>query len=260
MAGKTRVWKQLIEDQNSTYVYDPLTRNCTTRLVELLEIGMGQSVDDMAGSSPEGSYRSLLRSILEDTNSTPPTTLLYGALLGTKGDLKLGLRERLFVPSLLREFVSEMLRAKPIALAPPFSLAARAKDASLWGWLVGGVIGLFVLAMALPRFGIALIGLGLGCSGALLWAIIFMSDSPWLWPNWGVLVLAPTDLILCLTVGSPSRRRIAAIGYIALRLLGLCFSLLTMAPEMVPIQLIVLSLLLLVATLLWKTVGFCQAK
>jgi hypothetical protein len=217
--------------RHDAHVYDILADNCTTRVRDLVDLGLGGRLR----AATEGrlfarSYREL---IVAGLGGQPPLAFLVTLVLGPLVDRAPTVWEAMFLPDVLRAEVAALRReaGDPVALpvevlaerrAPDPTGSPRAAAAVGYALAVALAIVVVVLGRRPPwgtRIALALGGLVLGILGGLVWLMAGVGATPLLVRNVNVFLLWPTDVALAAFGAVAGRPRLVrmAVAYLGLR-------------------------------------------
>ena len=224
-------WNALPE--NADYHYDYFTANCSTKVRDVLDLGLdGELKRQLSGRSHGLTYRS---EALRLGAGVAPMYLGMHAALGPFADKPLSLWDEAFVPQRLADALAEVntVDGKPLVEGPVTLLPDRLgleRDHSprwRWGFVALGVLLAALLAILLRRkagcaaraCGVILVGtlwLVCGLGGVLLLGLWLFSAHVAAWGNENALLFNP--LCLLLMTALPALARGATVAPIMRRL------------------------------------------
>lgn len=198
--------RQLLRDatpRESEYEYEPFTKNCTTRVRDILDTVLHGKLRLSAEGNSSLTYRD---DAVDAIHGSIVDATAMDLLLGSRGDRTLTEWESLYLPRRLRGHLASSLGILPRLLPSANTALPRSKPRPERQHRGVWVLGCCIAFVALLLFGrvcarltpslIALAVLPLGVSGAALWYLIAFGAHEQAWPNYAILVLCPLDLVL----------------------------------------------------------------
>jgi hypothetical protein len=209
--------------ENRYYTYHHFYDNCTTRVRDIIDEATYGALSRDADHSVGRSFRSFGRQGFAEQKWV---IVLSDLLMGRDADQDATLYEAMFLPRVLRDEVSERLKAKPTIIERRTGRQFSQDAGTGRGWiLLFGV--LFALPLAITqllgryrRVGLAVATVPLTFLGAIIWLFALVSSLAELRWNEAVFVFMPLDLAL-VVVGPVRRRQYARVRVAVLALVSL---------------------------------------
>ena len=188
-----------LDEQHRYYHYDQFTNNCTTRLRDAIDRGLGGRLYTASQAHYPLTYRELgLRGLVE----LPPLVALTDFVIGRVLDDHPTLWQAMFHPGVLRQQIAAVLGVPPRSLydrrGAPF-----ATEGSTWRLQMLALALAFALPLLLAtwrgrfeRLALAWATLFLALWGLIVWTLAIASPIPALRWNENVLVFVPFDVVL----------------------------------------------------------------